>query len=145
MSGRRATARRKEEGGFALFVVVILVLTLSTLSLASFGRLADLGRSRERDRHALGAVWAAHGGVEASRAALSRDSAWTGGRIPVGRGEAVVTVETVPGRPDVRRVIAIGTDPGRANGTTGARLRVEAELRLAGGALPLVTGWREGP
>jgi hypothetical protein len=140
-----APARRpSDERGFIVFVVVFFVVIAAGLALTARGTFTSLLRERPRQRVSLAAFYAAQGGLEAARAALLRDGAWTGGTVAVGECSAAVTVEAVPGRADLREVVSIGTHAGGGNEMLGARRRVSATLLLAPGGAEVVA-WREGP
>ena len=140
-----APAVRRESGVF-LYILLIFVILSVALTVSLGGNFTALVRDRPRERAALAAVYAAQGGIERARAALARDPAFGGDRpdsVAVGRGSAEVTVGRVPGEPELREIVSIGSIPGPGVDGIAARTGIVARVRL-GPALPRVLSWREG-
>jgi hypothetical protein len=140
---RTSMTPNRREGGFIIYVLVMLIVLAAVLGITARGVFQSLLRERPRERAAFAAVYAAGGGVEWARAGLARDPSRTGGTVEVGRARADVSVLPVPGEPDLRDIIAIGTVPGAGAGSIAARIRIEARVRLGPG-LPRILSWREG-
>lgn len=121
----------------ALFFVLAIVIVVAASAVVLRGRFDALVGEIRTDRGRLEAHWVAEGALEHARWALARDPAYTGGRVPVGGGEADVSVTAGPGADQVRVVVDAMVKRGAAG---AAARRVEARLRLGPG-LPRIEEW----
>ena len=131
---------RREEGGVALGLAVIMVALVGVLAAGLLSSVAaDLDGLMEVNRGRQ-ASELAEAGIEVAKAHLADDPSpadWSSGELSmegVGENSVVVTVEH-----DEDASLFVATSTGEYGGT---RRKVEAVFSVGGGA-PELVGWRE--
>ena len=125
---------RRRVRGAALITVLATLVAVTAVGVAVTSSTAQTLAATRLERVRTEARLAAEGGIEAARATLRRDPAWTGATMRVGGLDVVVVVDG-PAVAVERRVRSQVRGPS-ANAT------IEATLRLGDG-LPRITEWSE--
>ncbi|MDJ0976014.1 MAG: hypothetical protein QNJ98_16265 [Planctomycetota bacterium] len=120
----------ERERGFALPIVMVLVVLTAALGSTVVQREQTVRRDTQTSTAARQAFHAAEGGIAHARHALSRDTAYAGETLTIGTSEVIVEV-TRDGDTGWRV---------RAAATPGSQV-VEARLDATDG-LPRIRGWQ---
>ena len=78
--------------GFATFIIIILVLTLSGMGLEGYLKANAGLRMVKRQAQSHQAIYFAEGGIEWAKAQLLLDPSWQGGSRSIAEGQAKVNI-----------------------------------------------------
>jgi len=95
--GKRLSADRKKDPGFATLLIIVLIATLSGFGLEVYSKANSENRMARRESQSRQAIYAAEGGVEWAKAQLKVDPLVSGGNIALGEGQVKVSITAAEG------------------------------------------------